>query len=336
MNNIDLLIELLKIKTDNPVGVKRAFKFLKNYFDSLNIKNKIIENCFVAYRNKDFDLILNSHIDTVKFQTPIKIEDNKIYGTGSIDAKGNIVLLINTFLNNDNSILVISPDEEKNSSGVYNFCQKFKNKINKEIFCIVGEPTDLNICIGHKGRFEVIVKSRTAPRHSSIPGDNPIEELAKIILDIKNLPLNSIVIDKKYSSSITPTLISGGLESNVIPPEAEVLFDVRSVENDIIKKIKNFLKNYKCEIYLNPNRFYSDFYLLNDKNLIKKLENIGKISFFNATCEAYFFNKFLRAKTIIFGVGKLELAHTKNEFLDLDEFKKGLKKINKIVNLVRE
>ncbi|XRO77575.1 M20 family metallopeptidase [Methanocaldococcus sp. 10A] len=344
MDYLKILEDLVKIKTDNRIGVKKAFKYLSNLFNNLGIKNTIIEGCFVAYKEKEnFDLILNSHIDTVKVQSNFKKDENNFYGTGVIDAKGNVVLMIHAFLNTDKSLLVISPDEEKESNGIYNFCQHLKDKYKtkKDIKCIVGEPTDLKVCIGHKGRFEYIVESFGKARHASSSNCiNPIEILSYVILDLKNLPLKKIKVDKIYSSSITPTIINGGIQSNIIPDYAYVLFDVRSVEKDIIKKIDYFLsqKKYSKHIKsgLNPKRHYADFYMLENKELIDTLSKEFEISFFNATCEAYYFNKFLNADTIIYGVGKLELAHSKEEYLNLNDFDEGIKRIEKLAELIKE
>ena len=317
MDYLKILEDLVRIRTDNKVGVKKAFKYLYSLFNNLGIKATIIEGCFVAYKEKSFNLILNSHIDTVKLQSNFRKDDNNFYGTGVIDAKGNVVLMIHAFLNSNNSLLVISPDEETESNGVYNFCQYLRNKIDnkKPIRCIVGEPTDLKVCIGHRGRFEYIVESFGEARHASSQGINPIEILSRVILDLKNMPLESIEVDKIYSSSITPTMIEGGIQSNIIPDYAYVLFDVRSVENNIIEKIGSFLsqKPYSKYIkaHINPDRHYADFYILKNKELIDKLSKEFEISFFNATCEAYYFNKFLNAETVIYGVGKLELAHSR-------------------------
>ncbi|ADG14053.1 peptidase dimerization domain protein [Methanocaldococcus infernus ME] len=327
----NFLLELLKIRTDHEEGVKRAFKYLEGFFKELNIKCSIINNCFVAYKGRDWDVILNSHIDTVKFQTPIRIEGNKIYGTGAIDAKGQVALLTDLFLELDNSLLVISPDEEKASKGIYGFCQAMKGKIKEGVFCIVGEPTNLKVCIGHKGRFEYIIKAFGEPRHASKEGDNPIEKLSEIILKLKSLKLGKIKVDKIYSSKITPTIIRGGVESNIIPEEAEVILDVRSVENNIIGKIEKVINDYEnVKGFLKEDKYFADFYLLKDEELINRLKNV---SFFPATAEAYFFHKILKAKAVIFGVGDLNLAHTKHEFLDLKEFEKGRKEIRKIINL---
>jgi len=341
MDYLKILEDLVKIRTDNRIGVKKAFKYLSNLFNNLGIKNTTIENCFVAYKEKEnFDLILNSHIDTVKVQSNFKKDDNNFYGTGVIDAKGNVVLMIHAFLNSNNSLLILSPDEEKESNGVYNFCQYFrnKNKIKKDIKCIVGEPTDLKVCIGHKGRFEYIVESFGEARHASSQGLNPIEILSRVILDLKQMPLEKIKVDEIYGSSIAPTIIKGGIQSNIIPDYAYVLFDVRSVEKDIIKKIDNFLsqKHYSKHIKsgLNPGRHYADFYMLENKELINKLSKHFKISFFNATCEAYYFNKFLKADTVIYGVGRLELAHSKEEYLNLNDFDKGIKEVEKLAELM--
>ena len=340
MDYLKILEDLVRIRTDNKVGVKKAFKYLYSLFNDLGIKATIIEGCFVAYKEKSFNLILNSHIDTVKLQSNSRKDDNNFYGTGVIDAKGNVVLMIHAFLNSNNSLLVISPDEETESNGIYNFCQYLRDKIDnkKPIRCIVGEPTDLKVCIGHRGRFEYIVESFGEARHASSQGINPIEILSRVILDLKNMPLESIEVDKIYSSSITPTMIEGGIQSNIIPDYAYVLLDVRSIENNIIEKIDSFLSQKPYSKYIkaqiNPDRHYADFYILKNKELIDKLSKEFEISFFNATCEAYYFNKFLNAETVIYGVGKLELAHSKDEYLSLDDFDKGIKGIERLAEIM--
>ncbi|WP_456374851.1 M20/M25/M40 family metallo-hydrolase [Methanocaldococcus sp.] len=345
MDYLPILEDLIKIKTDNKIGVRKAFKYLSNFFNNLGIDNKVVEGCFVAYKDniENFDVILNSHIDTVKVQLDFKKDDKYFYGTGVIDAKANVILMIHAFLNSDKSLLVISPDEETESNGIYNFCQYLKRKIkNKKIRGIVSEPTDLKVCIGHKGRFEYVVESFGKSMHASSVNNciNPIEILSKVILDLKNIPLKKIKVDKIYSSSITPTMIKGGIQSNIVPDYAYVLFDVRSVEEDIINKISNFLDNKEYSKYiknrLNLGRHYADFYKLKNKELIDKLSKYYEISFFNATCEAYYINKFLNADVVIYGVGKLEYAHSKNEFLNLNDFDKGIKNIEKLVELIKE
>ncbi|NPA62415.1 MAG: M20 family metallopeptidase [Methanococci archaeon] len=350
MDYLKILEDLVKIRTDNEKGVKKAFKYLSDLFNNLGIKNKIIEGCFIAYKGelKKINKIFNSHIDTVKFQREFKREEDKIYGTGVIDAKGNVILMMHAFLTTENSLLVISPDEETKSEGICKFCQylknhkEFKENIKKRTLnVIVGEPTDLKVCIGHKGRFEYMVECFGEAKHASFPSStNPIEIISKVVLDIKNIPLKSIKFEKTYYSSITPTIVKGGVQSNITPDYASVLFDVRSVENDLIKKIDNFLskKGYynKIKAGLVKNRNFADFYILKNEELLKKLSDNFDISFFNATCEAFYFNKFLNADAIIYGVGRLELAHSKNEHLYIKEFFKGIKEIEKLANLVEE
>ncbi|EHP88097.1 M20/M25/M40 family metallo-hydrolase [Methanotorris formicicus] len=333
-NPIDLWEDLSKIRTDDEEGVKKAFKYLSKFFDNLNIKTKIIEGCFVAYRSFEDEILLNSHIDTVKVLREFEKDEENFYGTGVCDAKAQLVSLINAFLNNEGSILVVSPDEERDSHGIYNFCHWLKrNAKDKKFYCIVGEPTNLKVCVGHKGRFEVVVKTYGKSCHASNPkyGINAIEIIADVICDLRDLPCNCIEIEnKKYFSTITPTMIKGGIQSNVIPNHAEVILDVRSVEEHLMEKIKNYLKEKRyskyVEAYLNKRKVpYADFYMLKNKELLRFISKNFEIDFFTATCEAFYFNNILNADVLIFGSGRLDVIHSKKEYLDIKEFEKGLK-----------
>jgi acetylornithine deacetylase len=348
-NPIDLWEDLSKIRTDDEEGVKRAFNYLSNFFDNLGIKNKIIEGCFVAYRNFENlqnGVLLNSHIDTVKVLREFGKDGENFYGTGVCDAKAPLVSLIHAFLNNENAVLVVSPDEERDSYGIYNFCHWLKKNMgDKKYYCIVGEPTDLKVCIGHKGRFEVVVKTCGKSCHASNPnnGINAIETIVDAICDLRNFPCSYIEINgKKYSSSITPTMIKGGIQSNIIPNHAEVILDVRSVEENLMEKIKNYLKEKRyskyVEVYLNKRKVpYADFYILKNEEFLSFISKNFEIDFFNATCEAFYFNNILNADVLIFGSGSLDVIHSPNESLSIKEFEKGLKMaddlLNHIINL---
>ncbi|AEF96765.1 M20/M25/M40 family metallo-hydrolase [Methanotorris igneus] len=345
-NPIELWEDLSKIRTDNEEGVKKAFKYLSNFFDNLGIKNRIIKGCFVAYR--DFEdlqngVLLNSHIDTVKVLREFEKDDENFYGTGVCDAKAPLVSLVHAFLNNENAVLVVSPDEERDSCGIYNFCHWLKeNTKTKKFYCIVGEPTDLKVCIGHKGRFEVVVKAYGKSGHASDPnnGINAIEIIVDVICDLRNFPCSFIEVNgKKYYSSITPTMIKGGIQPNIIPNRAEVILDVRSVEENLMEKIKDYLKEKRyskyVEVYLNKRKVpYADFYILKNEELLNSISKDFEIDFFNATCEAFYFGNILNADVLIFGAGSLDVIHSPNEFLSIKEFEKGLKMADDLLNRI--
>lgn len=97
--------------------------------------------------------------------------------------------------------------------------------------CVVGEPTDGGVRIGHRGRMAVWVTFRGKAGHASMPAlaRNPNYDaarfLAKLEKSVRKLPGHPVL----GPSSIAPTLYQvDATSSNVIPGVAKVFLDWRS------------------------------------------------------------------------------------------------------------
>jgi predicted acetylornithine/succinylornithine family transaminase/N-acetyl-ornithine/N-acetyl-lysine deacetylase len=115
---------------------------------------------FVAGAGLDSDaqpLILLGHMDTVRGVVPIRIEDGKLYGRGSVDAKGPLAAFLcataraaqtGTFTR---PVLVIGAVEEEaaTSRGARAVVGRYQ-----PYACIIGEPSSSRaITLGYKGRL---------------------------------------------------------------------------------------------------------------------------------------------------------------------------------------
>ncbi|MCG8605813.1 ArgE/DapE family deacylase [bacterium] len=117
-------------------------------------------------------LMLNAHIDTVDVEEmaepfSARIENGKLYGRGAYDMKGSAAACITaakalvdsgTKLSGD-LVLALVADEEFESIGTQEVMKKYKTDA-----AIVTEPSELNICLAHKGFIwlEVEVVGRAA------------------------------------------------------------------------------------------------------------------------------------------------------------------------------
>jgi acetylornithine deacetylase len=117
-------------------------------------------------------LMLNAHIDTVDIEGMAEpfsatIEDGKLYGRGAYDMKGSAAACMAaakalvdsvTKLSGD-LVLALVADEEFESMGTQAVMKKYKTDA-----AIVTEPSELNICLAHKGFvwLEVEVLGRAA------------------------------------------------------------------------------------------------------------------------------------------------------------------------------
>ena len=117
-------------------------------------------------------LMLNAHMDTVgitgmEYPFSAKIENGKLYGRGAYDMKGSIAAILaaakkireeNIELNGD-VLLSFVADEEYESIGAQDVIKKHKPDA-----AVVTEPTDLDVCLAHRGFgiYKITTEGKTA------------------------------------------------------------------------------------------------------------------------------------------------------------------------------
>jgi LysW-gamma-L-lysine carboxypeptidase len=117
------------------------------------------------------EIILLGHIDTVPGEIPVRIEDGKLYGRGSVDAKGPLATFLfaaaRVELSPGTRIVVIGAVEEESASskGALHATQIFNPD-----FCIIGEPSGWDsLTLGYKGRLLIDYFLRQEMSHTAGP-----------------------------------------------------------------------------------------------------------------------------------------------------------------------
>jgi len=179
-------------------------------------------------------IFLCGHMDTVAGHLPLRVEEEKIYARGAVDAKGPLAAMVMaaaevakepTF--KGKVLLASVVEEEATSRGV-------RHMITQGIqadYAIFGEPSGVeNITIGYKGQIQLKVICKTQTGHSSTPWlyENAIENAYDLWLQIKN---SYPPVEKAESpfNAVTACLtkINGGKATSVIPFEVEMFVDIR-------------------------------------------------------------------------------------------------------------
>ncbi len=179
-------------------------------------------------------IFLCGHMDTVAGQLPLRIEEDKIYARGAVDAKGplaSMIMAASEIAKNPTfkgKVLVASVvEEEATSRGVrYMITQGIHAD-----YAIFGEPSGVeNITIGYKGQIQLRVICKTQTGHTSTPWlyENSLEKAYELWMQIKNT-YPSIEKAESPFNAITACLtkISGGKATSVIPFETEMNIDIR-------------------------------------------------------------------------------------------------------------
>ena len=182
------------------------------------------------------NIFLCGHMDTVAGHLPLRVEENKIYARGAVDAKGPLAAMVMGAVEVTKEpgfkgkILIASVvEEEATSRGV-------KHLITQGItadYAIFGEPSGVeNITIGYKGQIQLKIVCKTETGHASTPWlyDNALEKAYELWEQIKNASsYPSLDPSASPYNAVTACLVKvvGGRATSVVPFEAEMNLDVR-------------------------------------------------------------------------------------------------------------
>ena len=195
-------------------------------------------------------VMLNGHMDIVDpgpsegWPHPAysgQVVDGELWGRGSVDMKGPVAAMIYgaaTYKQlgqqpRGDILMTVAVMEEIGGLGSQFLMQQLKkDAINPDV-AIVGEPSNSQLRLGHRGRIELQVKFSGRSAHASAPhlGVNPHYAAAKFLSSLGQLPLLSDSV--LGASTIAPTLYeTDQVSANVIPSEVTVFLDWRNVPQE--------------------------------------------------------------------------------------------------------
>ncbi len=124
------------------------------------------------------EIVLLGHLDTVPGMIPVRIEGGKLYGRGSVDAKGPLATFIAAAARAGplpgKRIVILGATEEEAASSRG---ARYATQVFTPSHCIIGEPSGARaITIGYKGRIVLAYEARRAASHSAAPGGSVLEE----------------------------------------------------------------------------------------------------------------------------------------------------------------
>ena len=336
---MDIAKELLRlIEIDSRSGNEaKIIKYLEKRLLNLGfscVKQKITDKRENLIINplKTPKLVISTHVDTVFLENPPRIENSRVYGIGSSDPKASIVSIlyalekIEKYVLKENRITIaFFVDEEEQGLGSERFCEIYKPK-----YALVLEPTDLNICIAEAGSYEVeiIVKGRAAHGSEVEKGENAIVKAFNLIKEIDKLSFLKEEHELIGKSNFNIQMIKGGGKLLAVPEVCELIIDFRLLPTHNLKNVKSeiedFLRSKKAEFKFID--FSPPFEISPDSKIVKKLKEAfeivtrrkAKITGMKSWTDAENFYR-AKAEATIFGPGKLEVCHTKEEHVEIKD-----------------
>jgi len=362
MNSIQILEKLISFDTvssnSNLEIISYCEKILKDAgAETTLIKNReeTKANLFATIGPVDQPgIILSGHTDVVpvtsqKWQTnPFKLTeiDNKLYGRGTADMKSFVACALNA-ASKAYSMNLKTPlhfsfsyDEEIGCVGVRSLIEMLKNSPINPLFCIVGEPTSMQVMSGHKGKVNasVLIKGKEAHSALTTKGLNSIYLASEFIQGIQSIQTNLInnsAHDNDFEVPYTTLQvgkIEGGVAVNIVPNSSSLLFEIRSLHSDdpnlILKDIKilseKIVKSHidkfpDTEIEIKVTNQYPALNTMKNSDVISFLNgltgnnSVEKVSF---GTEGGLFSNELNIQTAICGPGSMNQGHQPDEYIE--------------------
>lgn len=289
-------------------------------------------------------ILLCGHMDTVVGQIPLRVEKDKIYARGAVDAKGPLAAMVmaaatvaQEAIFNARIIVASVVEEEATSKGIK---QLIKDGISAD-YAIFGEPSGVgNVTIGYKGNLHLKITCETETGHSSTPWlyENALEKAFELWQQIKD-SIPPVETQQSPFNAVTACLTkaSGGRANSVIPFKSEIHIDLRvppqltaaKVFSNTEKVIEKYeVSNPKVKVKVSIEDSNEPFEVDKSSLLVKALSSsirkvLGKpvtLMRKTGTGDMNILGRAMNAPIVTYGPGDSHLDHTKDEHIVISEY----------------
>lgn len=281
-----------------------------------------------------------------------KVIDNKLYGRGSCDMKGSIACILaaaeKTPAEKLNKPLYITctADEEISMEGAIKVAQSsylYKEMVEGGSNGVIGEPTMLEVVYGHKGTSGFQAISRGKAAHSSTnEGINANLAMIPFLVEMKKLHDETESDPKWKNDEFDPPTLRWNIiikdyneAGNITSPQCVCNIRFRPMPgqniDDLLKRASEAADKCGLEfemglsgapLYVDPNSQFIKEVLQQSGKSIPRTVSYGSDGMAYTAME----------KLVVLGPGDIAMAHTFNEWIDLEQLKLGTEIYSKFID----
>ncbi|WFR60134.1 YgeY family selenium metabolism-linked hydrolase [Anaerocolumna sp. AGMB13025] len=289
-----------------------------------------------------------------------EIHEGKIYGRGTSDMKGAVAAMAcaaaNYAQDTDREfageIYVAGVVHEECFEGI---AARNISALVKPDYVIIGEASDLNLKIGQRGRAEIKLETFGIPAHSANPekGINAVYKMSKVIeavrtleptshsvlgkgilelTDIKSSPYPGASVVPEYcAATYDRRLLVGETKESVLQPIEELLEQLKAEDPELKVKVSYAVGKENCYTgeTIEGERFFPGWLFDREEPFIaealKELKTLGyetEITQYNFCTNGSHYAGEAGIKTMGMGPSRENLAHTMNEYIEIDQLTK--------------
>lgn len=315
-------------------------------------------------------IVLSGHTDVVPVtgqswsHDPFELveRNGKLYGRGAVDMKGFVatcLALVPEMVRAKLAApihLAISYDEEVGCVGVRPLLDEVNKLPVKPLACFVGEPSLMQVAIGHKGKHALRAVIRGEAAHSSLApqGVNAVEYAADLIAEIRRrarLIAAGGARDTLYDvpfTTLLSTVVQGGTALNIVPDRCELQFETRGlgvyesrqVTGGIVDWVRAELEpamrqgHPDCGVDFEEIVDYPALDLADSHPLVTFAKTLaGRNSHIKVSygTEAGLFVAMADIPSVVIGPGAIAQAHKPDEFIEISELERCAEMIERLI-----
>jgi acetylornithine deacetylase len=365
-SSIDLIRKLIGFDTTSRESNLALIDFVRDYLEKHGIESELFwneqrskANLWATIGPADRPgVVLSGHTDVVPVDGQVWTGDpfavregeDKLYGRGTCDMKSFIAIALARVPQIVERGLpapvhfALSYDEEVGCNGVRSLVAAVAARKPKPALCIVGEPTEMQVIVGHKGGrgYKVHVAGKEA--HSSLAPQavNAIQYAGELIAfiagvarDLAEQGPQDALFDVPHTT-ISTGLVEGGTAMNIVPKDCRFVFEYRYLPGvdpeSIIGRIQDHARDRleprmrkvaaDTGIRFDPAYEYPALDMSPDHPGIAFVKSLagrndhGKVAF---GTEGGLFQTLAGVPTVVCGPGSIRQAHKPDEFIALEQ-----------------
>jgi len=309
-------------------------------------------------------LLFNGHLDVVDVGDPSRwphppyegvIENGVLYGRGACDMKSGLAAMVyavgalqDAGVQLAGDLYVVGVVQEEPCEGLAVQVLVEKEGIRPD-YVVLGEPSDLQIRLGHRGRLEMQVKVRGRAAHASSPdlGSNAIHSAARLIFGIELLAPRLASDNFLGQGTVAVTEIESQAASrNAVPDYCTFYIDRRltlgETERKALAEIQNIINTEEIDAQVSVTEYRTASYtgydcrargffpawaMPQDHSLVQALvrsvrEMLGyrpRLGRWTFSTDGAYTAGVANIPTVGFGPGEERYAHTQDEQVRLND-----------------
>ena len=260
---VTLTRDLVRFDTINPPGEERvcahhiggmleASGFRVDYHEFANQRTSLVAR--LDGSGDGPPICFTGHIDVVPLGKAAWSHDpfagerdgDRLFGRGVTDMKGALAAIVLAAQRiaalperKAGLVLVLTAGEETHCEGAHHLAAQ-PGALGSAGAVLVGEPTANQPLVGHKGRVRYRIKTTGVTAHASMPeqGDNAILKIAEVVQRLERFDFGVAPHPVMGSPTLNVGTITGGLNINSVPDEAEIGVDIRTIPGQTADEIE--------------------------------------------------------------------------------------------------